>query len=86
MEHNKLSGVHKIMSEQRRDGIISLMAECRKVTLKEYLKSYGLPVSGTKLQLAIRIFDNTKTFTTTTHMPPAGNVSIGIALYLTEDS
>lgn len=69
----------------KRKGIIALMAECRKVTLQEYLKSYGLPISGTKWELAIRIWENTKRYTLNLHLPPLGRVSIGIALDLKED-
>lgn len=68
------------MKSNRRDGIVQIMTEVRKETLKQYLKSYGLPVSGTKLQLAMRIWDSTKKYTLQITFPPAGVVSIGIAL------
>ena len=60
------------------------MTEVRKEILKNYLKSFGLPVSGTKLQLAMRIWDQTKTYTLQIQMAPRGTVSIGIALDLGE--
>jgi hypothetical protein len=69
----------------RRDGIIQIMTELKKETLKQYLKSYGLPVSGTKLQLAMRIWDKAKRYSFQIIMPPSGNVSIGIAIYLEGD-
>jgi len=83
MEHYKPSGmcgVEEIMSEDRRQAIIGILTELKKPTLKQYLKSYGLPVGGTKLQLAMRIYDMTKKFTLQIHLPPSGVVSIGIAL------
>lgn len=86
MVFDEPSGMRGIMiNDIRRDGLIALMTDCRKETLKQYLKSHKLPVSGTKLQLAIRIWDNTKLFTVTLHMPPSGTVSIGVALDMTDD-
>ena len=68
------------MSELRRDAIVQFITECRLVTLKAYAKSMGLSQQGTKLQLAIRIYDNTNEHTYTIHLPPSGTVSIGIGL------
>ena len=68
------------MSDARRNGIIAIMAACTKVELVAYLRSHGLRVSGTKLQLAIRIYDTAGTVRIRIIMPPSGVVSIGIAL------
>ncbi len=66
--------------ELRRNAINQIITECRKVTLKNYAKSMGLSQQGTKLELAIRIYDNTNKHSYTIHLPPNGTVSIGIAL------
>lgn len=71
-----------MINDIRRDGLIALMTDCRKETLKQYLKSYKLPVSGTKLQLAIRIWDNVKQFTITLNLPPSGMGKLSIEVVL----
>ena len=71
-----------MLKDDRRDGIVQIMLELKKATLKAYLKSYNLPVSGTKLQLAMRIWDNTKKYHLKIMMPTSGTISIGIALDL----
>jgi hypothetical protein len=68
------------MSELRRDAIIEIMTECKKDLLKNYLRSYELPTSGTKLELATRIYDNSYIHTLQAMLPPSGTVSIGISL------
>jgi len=68
------------MSELRRNAIIQFITECRGVTLKAYAKSMGLSQQGTKLELAIRIYDNTNSHTYQIHLPPSGTISIGIGL------
>ena len=80
MEHDKSSGVCGVMSELRRNAIIEFITICRKDTLKVYAKSMGLSQQGTKLELAIRIFDNTNQHTYTIHLPPSGTISIGIGM------
>lgn len=64
----------------RDSAVILLIAECRKVTLKNYAKSMGVSQQGTKQELATRIFENANQFTYQMHLPPGGCVSIGIAL------
>jgi hypothetical protein len=68
------------MSELRRNAIIEFITDCRKITLKNYAKSMGMSQQGTKLELAIRIYDNTNEHTYTIHLPPNGTISIGIGL------
>ena len=80
MEHDKPSGVCGTMNKLRREAILEWICECRKVTLKTYAKSCGLKVSGTKLELAIRIYEVCNKHTYQLHMPPGGTLSIGIAL------
>jgi hypothetical protein len=85
MEYNKLSGmcgtmINKAGGEIRRTAIIQFMAECKRETLKNYCKSMGISQSGTKLQLARRIYDNANHHTYQIHLPPNGTVSIGIGL------
>ena len=85
MEHNKPSGVCGTMitasgGELRRNAIIQFITECNKGTLKAYAKSMGLSQQGTKLQLAIRIYDNTNRHTYQIQLPPSGTISIGIGM------
>lgn len=80
MEHDEFGGVCGTMSELRRDAIIQFITECKKETLKVYAKSMGLSQQGTKLQLALRIYDNANHHTHSVHLPPNGTVSIGIAM------
>ena len=85
MEHHKPSGVCGAMitptgGELRRNAIIQFITECKRETLREYARSMGLSRQGSKLELAIRIYDNTNTHTYNIHLPPNGTVSIGIAL------
>jgi len=72
--------ITKTGGELRRTAIIQFITECRKATLKEYAKSMKLSQQGTKLELAIRIYDNTNQHTYQIHLPPSGTISIGIGL------
>lgn len=62
------------------DGIVSLLCEMKKVMLVNYAKSYGLKISGTKREIARRIFDSKVTLTLNLMAPPNGIIAIGIAL------
>jgi len=64
----------------RETAIIYFITECKRVTLQAYAKSMGLSQQGTKLELAIRIFDNTNQHTYQIHLPPSGTISIGIGM------
>jgi hypothetical protein len=66
--------------ELRREAIILFIAECKKVTLKNYAKSMGLTQQGTKLELARRIYANANHHSYQIHLPPSGTISIGIGL------
>lgn len=72
--------ITKTGGELRRNAIIQFITECKRETLKAYAKSMGLSQQGSKLQLAIRIYDNTNQHTYTIHLPPSGTISIGVGL------